>query len=176
VIRLPARSVTRFFIPLIDVMVLLFCIFLLIPAAAPDPLADSDRPTPGPESATGAEAVAAAARLDREVRSLRREVAQIRREKDEVLTRLAVQVLEIDAATGRLYEPGPERVEIDSEARAAALIDRLRRRAGDRRELYVLFLYPRGPSAYPTQGQIDRYQGWFASVPHGFDNPLTRGE
>jgi len=30
-IRLPQRSVTRFFIPLIDVLTLLFCIFLLIP-------------------------------------------------------------------------------------------------------------------------------------------------
>ena len=28
----PKRSVTRFFIPLIDVLILLFCIFLLMPA------------------------------------------------------------------------------------------------------------------------------------------------
>src|SRR6267378_2584565 len=30
-IRQPRRSVTRFFIPLIDVLILLFCIFLLMP-------------------------------------------------------------------------------------------------------------------------------------------------
>ena len=30
-IQMPRRSVTRFFIPLIDVMILLFCIFLLLP-------------------------------------------------------------------------------------------------------------------------------------------------
>ncbi|HMF11926.1 MAG TPA: hypothetical protein VKE94_06450, partial [Gemmataceae bacterium] len=30
-IKLPRRSVTRFFIPLIDVLLLLFCIFLLMP-------------------------------------------------------------------------------------------------------------------------------------------------
>ncbi|HEV3119748.1 MAG TPA: hypothetical protein VGY58_22000, partial [Gemmataceae bacterium] len=30
-IQLPRRSVTRFFIPLIDVLTLLFCIFLLMP-------------------------------------------------------------------------------------------------------------------------------------------------
>ena len=29
-IRMPRRSVTRFFIPLIDVLILLFCIFLLM--------------------------------------------------------------------------------------------------------------------------------------------------
>ena len=30
-IQMPRRSVTRFFIPLIDVLILLFCIFLLMP-------------------------------------------------------------------------------------------------------------------------------------------------
>src|SRR5438067_4217840 len=30
-IQMPRRSVTRFFIPLIDVLTLLFCIFLLMP-------------------------------------------------------------------------------------------------------------------------------------------------
>src|SRR6202011_3261808 len=35
-IELPRRSVTRFFIPLIDVMTLLFCIFLLMPIVEPD--------------------------------------------------------------------------------------------------------------------------------------------
>ena len=32
-IQLPQRSVTRFFIPLIDVLTLLFCIFLVMPLA-----------------------------------------------------------------------------------------------------------------------------------------------
>ena len=48
-IRLPRRSVTRFFIPLIDVLILLFCIFLLMPiveegAGGP---AGSEKLTPG---------------------------------------------------------------------------------------------------------------------------------
>ena len=30
-IRMPQRSVTRFFIPLIDVLTLMFCIYLLLP-------------------------------------------------------------------------------------------------------------------------------------------------
>ncbi|MEN9673721.1 MAG: hypothetical protein RL553_1986, partial [Planctomycetota bacterium] len=30
-IQLPKRSVTRFFIPLIDVLILLFCVFLFLP-------------------------------------------------------------------------------------------------------------------------------------------------
>src|SRR5436190_5264240 len=32
-IQLPRRSVTRFFIPLVDVLTLLFCIFLVMPLA-----------------------------------------------------------------------------------------------------------------------------------------------
>ena len=33
-IELPKRSITRFFVPLIDVLILLFCIFLLMPYVA----------------------------------------------------------------------------------------------------------------------------------------------
>src|SRR5687768_10493859 len=44
-IRLPRRSVTRFFIPLIDVLILLFCIFLLMPFVEKG--ATSGRLTPG---------------------------------------------------------------------------------------------------------------------------------
>ena len=36
-IELPRRSVTRFFIPMIDVLTLLFCIFLLMPMVKPPP-------------------------------------------------------------------------------------------------------------------------------------------
>ena len=39
-IQMPHRSVTRFFIPLIDVLLLLFCIFLLMPLANEDELDD----------------------------------------------------------------------------------------------------------------------------------------
>ena len=36
-IERPKRSVTRFFVPLIDVLILLFCIFLLMPFVASSP-------------------------------------------------------------------------------------------------------------------------------------------
>src|SRR5262249_55125131 len=48
VITLPRRSVTRFFIPLIDVLILLFCIFLLMPFVSgtpePEPEKKSEQP------------------------------------------------------------------------------------------------------------------------------------
>ena len=53
-IRLPQRSVTRFFIPLIDVLTLLFCIFLVLPLAkSPEdqPAPDAGRmPEPGAQA------------------------------------------------------------------------------------------------------------------------------
>ena len=46
-IQLPRRSVTRFFIPLIDVLTLLFCIFLMMPAVKKSDEAEAA----GPEDA-----------------------------------------------------------------------------------------------------------------------------
>src|SRR2546423_13314870 len=46
-IRLPRRSVTRFFIPLIDVLILLFCIFLLMPIVEEGGAGGKTRLSPG---------------------------------------------------------------------------------------------------------------------------------
>src|SRR5690242_13267358 len=128
-IQMPRRSVTRFFIPLVDVMMLLFSLFLLVPFVEPsagksDPsLTDRDELT----------------RLRREVRQLRdegkgrlktlqEELDKLRQEKIKVLKeRLTVRVLEIDGATGKLYMNDPDRIEIRNQADATALIDRDRR-------------------------------------------------
>ena len=45
-IVLPKRSVTRFFIPLIDVLILLFCIFLLMPFVSGPPAETTDERFP----------------------------------------------------------------------------------------------------------------------------------
>jgi hypothetical protein len=171
-IRLPRRSVTRFFIPLIDVLTLLFCIFLVLPLVK-NPEDETDR----------------AARDDRmhqlelEVERLRRagteeamraELERMRQEWTKSLKeRLAVRVLEIDGAMGNLYYRDPERVEIRNEAEARALIDRDQREQGaSRRELYYLILYPRDRgSSFPTRGQREQYERWFEGVALGFDVP-----
>ena len=45
----PRRSVTRFFIPLIDVLILLFCIFLLMPfVSRPEGAKDVEPPPEDP--------------------------------------------------------------------------------------------------------------------------------
>ncbi len=172
-IELPRRSVTRFFIPLIDVLLLLFCIFLLMPlvkgeneSAADD--ADAARPE-------------RVRKLEEELERLRRqlhdtpqdvraELEKLRQEKIQTLQeKLVIRVLEIDAANGKLSYRDPERVEIDTQAKAAEMIEQDRSRRG-KGEMYYLILYPRDPaSPYPLREQRERYERWFADAAHGWD-------
>src|SRR5262249_28017571 len=101
-IRPPHRSVTRFFIPLIDVLILLFCIFLLMPYVKPvegetGEGAVKAAPPPDPKAADVEE-------LTREIDALRRERDRLLAERTKVLDRLAIRVLEIDRESGRLYD------------------------------------------------------------------------
>jgi hypothetical protein len=171
VIQPPRRSVTRFFIPLIDVLILLFCIFLLMPYVKPvegeagegtGRAAEPPPPSPGE-----------LADLRRQVEQLRADRERLARERRDVVEQLKVRVLEIDPASGRLYYYAPERVEVATQADAQALIDEERRKAGGR-EVFFLVLFPREPSGYPLQRQIESYDKWFRDVPHGFDSPFGR--
>jgi hypothetical protein len=175
-IQLPRRSVTRFFIPLIDVLTLLFCIFLLMPMVQP---AEGTVATPGD--------LARLRELEREVEQLRQEGRDLTPEKRRQLQqlhdeqvkrleqRLLIRVLEIDPGTGKLYVTDPERIEIRNQADARELIERDGRgRLADGRELYYLILYPRDRrSPYPLREQREDYDRWFNDVAHGWDVPGT---
>jgi hypothetical protein len=176
-IELPRRSVTRFFIPLIDVLTLLFCIFLVLPLAK----------DPGDTSADVSALEEQLRQREEEVerlrqsgldmpKELRAEIEKLRQEKGKALQkRLAVRVLEIDPETGKLYYRDPERILIPDEAAAHGLIESDRRKLGQR-ELYYLILYPRNPgSTYPTRGQRERYDRWFEGVALGYDIPGVAG-
>lgn len=179
-IELPKRSVTRFFIPLIDVLVVLFGIFLLMPAMTqegadlPDDVTDpalTGAPAPLPSAdPNDPEALARLLHL------ARLDIARLKREKRESMERLSVQVLDIDGATGELFfGTGTARRKIASESDARGLVTILRRQPeNDGRDLYFLFLMPRVPSGYPTRAQVETYRRWFAGIPSGFDNPNPR--
>jgi hypothetical protein len=161
--------VTRFFIPLIDVLTLLFCIFLLLP------LAKSEKPQSDASTDAGTTAALPEERIEqlRQMeRELRDEIEKLRQEKGKSLEkRLAVRVLEIDADTGKLYYRDPQRIAIPDEAAAHALIESDRRTLGQK-ELYYLILYPRNlASTLPTQGQRDSYDRWFQGIALGYDIP-----
>jgi hypothetical protein len=175
-IQMPRRSVTRFFIPLIDVLTLLFCIFLLMPlvkAPAESPAARPGSPEEEVERLRRENALLRKERNDTPEK-LREELEQLRQAKGQVLQdRLAVRVLEIDPATGKLYYHDPERTEVTSQADAVELVQRDRRAIGEgNRELYYEILFPRDPaSPYPFQEQRRKYDQWFKDVPHGWDIP-----
>lgn len=162
----PKRSVTRFFVPLIDVLILLFTIFLLLPfvskpAGTPDP-AEAERPTPE------------VGELQLRLEQLRQENEALRKSQADPGERLSVRVLEIDAATGKLYSFDPDapdpRQEVRDAADAQRLVAQQRRRAGGK-EPFFLVLYPRTLTGFPLQSQVDGYRRWFAGVPLTFDNP-----
>jgi hypothetical protein len=173
-IVLPRRSVTRFFIPLIDVLTLLFCIFLLMPMVRPS---DS-------EGNTVAD-LEKLREMERELERLRKqgrqltpelekELKRLREEKLKTLEqRLLIRVLQIDATTGKLTYSDPEPIEVRNETDARELIERDSRSQGaDHKETYYLILYPRDrTSPYPLRGQREQYDRWFGSVAHGWDVP-----
>jgi hypothetical protein len=186
-ITLPRRSVTRFFIPLIDVLILLFCIYLLMPMVEPE---EGGQPgTPGiplaSEERLELDRLRKQSRLWQDLEKLRRQRADLLRQllalrKDKLETlqqRLAIRVLEI-SDDGKLYGYDPtrernRRIEITAD-NVAELLERQRREA-DHLEPYILILYPRPESGfpvYPLRSQREEYERWFADVAHGYDIPL----
>ena len=167
----PRRSVTRFFVPLIDVLILLFCIFLLMPfVSGPATTADD-----------AAAVKPAAPEPPADVKALQQQLAAAAKERDEAARRLdryqrergerlVVRVLEIDPDTGKLYYYLPGRQEVASQAQAEQLIAYQKRLAGEK-DVYFLILYPRRASKHPVREDLDGYGAWFKDVPHGFDIP-----
>jgi hypothetical protein len=172
VIVSPRRSVTRFFIPLIDVLILLFCIFLLMPFVSGPPASElAPEPKAPPEKA-----------LPEDVRSLQAMLAEeklrvqrLEKERTARITdRLSVRTLFIDDRAGELHYYDPDRQDIKSEADALRLIRKQKKIASEGgvvKDVYFLILYPRKASPYPTLAQVEQIKQWFREVPYGFDTP-----
>lgn len=170
-IERPKRSVTRFFVPLIDVLILLFCIFLLMPFVGSP---GEEEPPPEAKAAPKIEDA-----MPKDVQGLRlelektqREVARLRAERGNLAERLSVKVLEIDPKDGVLYylQDG-QRVNVSNQAFADSIITQHRRASGTK-EPFFLILYPRTRSGYPEQQQADDYSRWFKEVQFQFDRPF----
>jgi hypothetical protein len=173
VIKLPRRSVTRFFIPLIDVLILLFCIFLLMPfvSGPPAPETPPDPKVKAPDKPLPTKVED----LQKELTEARLLVARLQREHQARLTdRLAVRVLEIDPTDGTLFYYDPNRAEIRSDADALQLIQKQKAAAssgGVVKDVFFLILFPRKPGGFPTEPQEEQIRRWFKDVPYGFDIP-----
>lgn len=168
----PRKSVTRFFIPLIDVLILLFCIFLLMPFVSGPPPAE-----PAPDKkATDEKPLPTDVKLLQDMlREEQMRVERLTKEKHAKLTdRLMVRVLEIDPRDGTLFYYDPGREEIRAEADALRLIQKQKAAAstgGVVKDVFFLVLYPRTDSGFPTDDQKKTIRLWFKDVPLGFDAP-----
>src|SRR5262245_50813583 len=99
---MPRRSVTRFFIPLIDVLTLLFCVFLVMPLA---------KSSNEDVSSSAEDVKRLQAELDRlrglgadEPEKLRQQLEELRQAKMEAIKqRITPRVIEIDGNDGKLY-------------------------------------------------------------------------
>jgi hypothetical protein len=175
VITLPRRSVTRFFIPLIDVLILLFCIFLLMPFVSgpattepPDTKAAPKEPLPTNILELQRELTEARDRLKR------MEAAAQTRIND----RLSVRVLQVgkDRNGVFLYYYAPDRQEIRTEADALKLValqKTIASSSGGVKDVMFLVLYPRDEAGvaldFPTTPDVKLIRSWFRDVPLKFE-------
>ena len=186
-IQMPRRSVTRFFIPLIDVLILLFCIFLLMEFNSES---EVDRQTVEVESQSAINENLHAD-LKRRTKDLQRfeelrpqldELDKIKTELDALKAaslqslqqRTYFRVIDIDRQDGTIAyfdDARPDKpTKIVNQKVADELIERHRKEAAGR-EVYYYFMRTRPTeddiknkklaSGYPTGGQIKRYKAMF---------------
>ncbi|MCI0463590.1 MAG: hypothetical protein L0Z62_42180 [Gemmataceae bacterium] len=178
-IQLPRRSITRYFIPLIDVLLLMFCVFLLLPVVNESLPPDAQTPRRKIDLKEFDDLKAELARLKADLKGLKLPDKASQRPAPEIRT------LEVDPKDGRLFfvkagKAGQlfEREYLnDSEAvqrLAREQRRQLRLRFPDeqtRPELHFLIVTPRVDSAFPNQGQVEQYKQWFAGVSYSIDWP-----
>jgi biopolymer transport protein ExbD len=183
-IHMPHRSVTRFFVPLIDVLLLLFCIFLLMPfnneAEMEKKLEDAEQ--------TKEQLLAITSDMDRETLKQQmteqdkedmKDVAEYRRKLDE-LEKLKKQVnqspdqrynfiiIDIDKDDGTLSYVDAlgsrKPIKDGKDARGMIrqnLLDRDMKTKMKGKKLYYYFVYPPESSGYPVRDQEVEYRQWF---------------
>src|SRR5438876_8042214 len=174
-IRPPRRSVTRFFIPLIDVLILLFCIFLLMPIVEEggEP-GGKARLTPGQIASLRHELDSLRPEVNRlrrrvteleqtrelsQLKQLQDRIARLEQEKARAAETALLRHFEIDPRTGALLYYNPDRREASYPRDAAALTklideDLASARKGKQQLIWV-FLLPRGGAAayHPTEAE-----------------------
>ncbi|MDW8222982.1 MAG: hypothetical protein RMJ82_08535 [Gemmatales bacterium] len=157
----PARSITRFLLPMADVMALLFSLFLLLPHLGTLPGA-SHVPRPGRGLWTPEEQQ----RVWEELTQLRRSSEALPGFRDYLVP------LKIDGDTGRLYLQTEGRdIEI-TDQNVRAVIDDFRQRAaraGQKRLTFLLIADYSKP--HPDQRDEARFRRWFAGCRYEYIPP-----
>lgn len=176
-IERPKRAVTRFFIPLIDVMILLFCIFLLMPFMSQPGSADQGDKNAAAKQQSDLEDLKnlnAGLRIDLE--RAKRDVKQLQEERVNPAGRVSVRIMEIDPTNNMLFTySGGKRKTIDGLRTAQDVIDEQQRIARlEGKEPLFLILLPTGEKGTSIgYDKLQEFKRWFAGVPFNFENPLN---
>jgi len=168
------RSVTFFFVPLIDVLILMFCIFLLLPIVSKP---DSEKA--GKETDAGLPTDVA--ELQQRVLIAEKRVSDLMADRAKEAERTVVPVLQVDGKDGRLFYYDKSgagavkelpRVYLETQADAQVFIDR-QKQVAKGQPVRFLILFPRELSGFPKQPQVDSYRTWFEQrkAAYTFDNP-----
>lgn len=172
-IQLPERAVTRFLVPFIDVLILLFCIFLLLPfvSSPTDKTATTDTPTDLDALRTRLKTV------EQELAIEQKRGEELLRERAESAQRTAVWVIDIDGDTGELSYAAPtgtpgQRFTIASADDARNFILNTKKRTEGRAVKY-LFVCPRKAKPFPDKKTLDHIATWFAGESVTIDNPFA---
>jgi biopolymer transport protein ExbD len=185
---MPRRSVTRFVVPLIDVLILLFCIFLLMEFNSESKVDEQAEVVEG-QSASIENLQALLIGRTKELsqfeedRDKLQDFAKMREELErlrnitqkELKDRLYVRTLDVDSEDGGLsfYDETDAKqpiIKISNKKSAKALIDRHTKEAEVRgRTLYYQFVPPRpNEGFFPTREQKKNYINWFESIPNSY--------
>lgn len=175
-IQMPRRNVTRFFIPLIDVLILLFCIFLLMEfnsESAKDEQVELVAEQTQNFERTEAERVrltnerhkfeADLPKLN-ELDKLRQELEELKNaSKRELTEQWSLQIIDVETK-GQLvsfYDRKTLKVEkIETEEAVKKLVKKHLDEANGRK-VYYLFEYPCGKLTDLATSKRDRYYSWF---------------
>jgi hypothetical protein len=175
VIERPKRAVTRFFIPLIDVLILLFCIFLLLPFTnQPGTAKSADNQAEEKKEMTREELLRENAGLRLELAKAQKDIRQLQEERTNPAEKVAPFVIEIEPSQGHLiYYSGGKARRINDQRDAQEVIDQHKRRIGIGKDPLFIIMMPRQFSVWPSAPQLAMYQSWFKDVPAQINNPLA---
>ncbi len=176
----PAQSPTRFLIPLIDVLLVLFGLFMIVQVTRPK-TSDSAQKGDAEANSTQTKTItdSTAGGKDLQLEELRRKLAELTqklaRERESLRTAsaselsgmLSVTVLAIDPADGHLISEDGLALRTEAQARAKIDSDRGKQPntpGGAEKKLVYLLRYPRVESLHPTRRQEIEYQRWFTGT------------
>lgn len=171
-IERPKRAVTRFFIPLIDVLILLFCIFLLMPFMEKPESAESAEKS-ADKNKTVEELRKDNLMLRMELDTAKRDVKKLQDDRRNPAEKLNIMVFEIDPKDGKLfYYKNGTAVAVPDQRAVQDVIDTHKLLSVDR-DPFFLIRRPRDrKTGFPSGPQVEQYKNWFREVSHQLDSPF----